>query len=320
MSNRALFIAVGRSLPEAISRVRFAEAAGYRSAWVAQISDRDATITCAAFSAATSKLGIGTGILPIYPRTPAAMIQMAASLDELSGGRFILGVGPSHKVVIENWHGMKLDRPLASIREYVGAMRAILQKKPFEGEIYRTNFDFTGFEPPRRDLPIYISCLSPKMCQLAGEIADGGVLWMCSPDYVREVVVPNIEIGRKKAGLSMEGFEIVAAVSTAITENKAAARDAFRKASFVYWTLPFYRAAIENGGMAEDLAAFDAQGPSGVRDETIDKLAGIGTAEDANRVIESYVAAGVTLPGISFLPRHEGGASFEETLEAVAPR
>lgn len=314
----AVFVMPGKTFADGFGRVRLAESLGYESVWVVLIADREATVVAAAYSTITSKIGIGTGVLPIYPRTPAVMAQTAATLDELSGGRFILGLGTSHRITIEAWHGMQLTKPLASMREYVSAVRAILQGEPFFGDIYKTAFRFTGYGPVRRDLPIYMSCLSPKMCKVAGEVADGAVLWMCAPTYIRDVIVPNIAEGRKLAGKTMEGFEIVAAVPVALTDNPAGARAAFRKVSTVYWSLPFYRAAIAGAGFSDALDAFDKGGPEAIPDDAVDAFAGAGSAAVCKAIVGRYRDAGVTLPGLSVLPRHDGFAGFEATLEAVA--
>lgn len=309
----------GRSMTQAVERVQLAEAKGYETAWVIQVADREATVVAAAYALATSKIGIGTGVLPTYPRTPVVAAQTAATLDELSNGRFILGLGTSHRLTIEHWHGMALSRPLRSIEEYVGAVRSIFRGETFSGEIYKTAFSFMGYEPVRRDPPIYISCLSPKMCELAGRIADGAVLWMCAPRYIEQTVIPAIEQGRRSVGKTMEGFEVVAAVPTALTQDAAAGRNAFRATASVYWSLPFYRAAVEGAGLSDALATFDREGPSGIPDEAVDLYAGIGDSHECRKAIAAYRSAGVTLPSVAPLPRHEGGAATEDLLEQLAP-
>ena len=319
MTRLAAFLGSGKTIDEGTGRAQLAESLGFESIWLNQVGDREATVVASAYALQTSKIKIGTGVLPLYPRTPAAMAQAAATLDELSSGRFILGIGTSHKVTIEAWHGMELDRPLRHTKEYIEAIRAIFHSETYSGEIYRTAFQFIRYEPVRRDLPIYTSCLSPKMCKLAGEVADGAVLWMCAPGYIEKVVVPAIEEGRAKAGKPLEGFEIVAAVPISITENPAEGRNAFRRTSTIYWNLPFYRAAIEGAGYAGALESFDAKGPSGIADDVIDEFAGIGDVDDANRAIESYRNAGVTLPAVGSLPNHEGAARPDEVLKALAP-
>src|SRR4029077_18604377 len=117
-----------RTLDESVARVKEAEKLGYDSVWVTQLPDaRDAAVLLAAYAAATQWVRLGTGVLPIYTRHPTAMAQMAASLDELSGGRFILGIGVSHKVTVESMWGMRLERPVDAMREYLHIVRTSLR-------------------------------------------------------------------------------------------------------------------------------------------------------------------------------------------------
>src|SRR5579872_5506921 len=116
-----------RSLEESVNRAREAERLGYESVWVTQLPDsRDAALVLAAYAAATQWVRLGTGVLPIYTRHPTAMAQMAATLDEMSGGRFILGLGVSHKITVESMWGLKLEHPVEAIREYVSIVRSSL--------------------------------------------------------------------------------------------------------------------------------------------------------------------------------------------------
>ena len=112
------FISTGRTLEAAVERVRLAEQLGYEAAYVTQIAGRDALTVLAAYAGATERIRLGTGVVPIYTRTPATMAQTAATLDEYSGGRLNLGLGVSHRPVVEGWHGQRIDRPVAEMREY----------------------------------------------------------------------------------------------------------------------------------------------------------------------------------------------------------
>ena len=161
------------------------------------------------------RIKLGTGVLPIYSRTPVATAQAAATIDEYSGGRMVLGLGVSHQVTVENWYGAKLERPLRAMREYArSCARASGRGPAARARSSRPSFRFMGYEP-RADLPIYVAALSPKMLRLAGEIADGVMLWLCNPNYIRDVVVPEVRAGRERAGKSLDGFDIVAAVPAA---------------------------------------------------------------------------------------------------------
>src|SRR5437899_11740996 len=193
---RACYLNPGRDLATAVNLARRVEALGYDSAWVTHGLGRDSFVVLAAYGAATTRLGLGNGVVPIYPRHPVAMAQAALTLSEMSGGRFRLGIGVSHKVSMESSLGLTLREPLAVTREYVGVLRAALGgPAAFEGRHYKVNWSLAVPERPPAP-PIYLAALSKKMLELAGEIADGVVLWLCSPDYLRDVAVPALGRGR----------------------------------------------------------------------------------------------------------------------------
>jgi F420-dependent oxidoreductase-like protein len=323
MAGRGTFISVGKSIDQAIERVRKAEELGFDSVYITHIAARDSLTVLMAYAAATERVKIGTGVLPIYSRTPVATAQSAATIDEYSGGRMVLGLGVSHKVTVENWFGTKIERPLKAMREYVEILRAAFAgEDPPEGEFFRTAFHFMGYRP-RADLPIYVAALSPKMLQLAGEIADGVILWLCNPNYIRDVVVPEVRAGRERAGKSLDGFDIVAAVPSALTDDRPGAYDVMRTDLITYWNLPFYRAMIERSGFGEDIAAFDEGMQAGdidraraaISDDFLAALTAIGDADEVRAGVERYAGAGATSPCVGAVPRTD----FTATLEAAAP-
>jgi F420-dependent oxidoreductase-like protein len=323
MAGLGSFISVGRSLDQAIARVKRADELGYDSVYVTHIAGRDSLTVLMAYAAATRNIKLGTGVLPIYSRTPVATAQQAATIDEYSGGRMVLGLGVSHAVTVENWYGTKLVRPVSAMREYVGAVRGMLTGGDMpEGEFFPTNFRFMGYEP-RAELPIYVAALSPNMLQLAGEVADGAMLWLCNPSYIEDVVVPEVRAGRERAGKSLEGFDIVAAVPCAVVDDRQGAYDTMRRDLVTYWSLPFYRAMIERSGFEQDIAAFDAgiekgdveAAKRGISDRFLESLTAIGSADDVRAGIDRYRGAGATSPGVGAVP----GTDFEATLEAARP-
>jgi len=318
------FISVGRSLDQAVDRVARAERLGYDSCYVTHIAGRDSLTVLMAYAAATERIKLGTGVLPIYSRTPVATAQQSATIDEFSKGRMVIGLGVSHQVTVEGWYGQKLERPLRAMREYVGVVRAAFQgTDPPQGEIFSSAFHFMGYEA-RDDLPIYVAALSPKMLQLAGEIADGVMLWLCNPNYIRDVVVPEIEAGRKRAGKTLDGFDIVAAVPAAVADDKQAVFATMRQDLITYFNLPFYRAMIERSGFAQDIAAFDegmksgdmAKATAGISDDFLDLLTAVGSPEDVRAGVERYQQAGTVSPCLGPIARTD----FEATLEAAAPQ
>lgn len=251
------FISTGRSLEDAVERVKLAESLGYESVYVTHIAGRESLTVLTVYALATSRIRVGTGVVPIYTRTPATMAQTAATIDELSGGRMTLGLGVSHRLVIEGWHGQSIDHPVAEMREYVGIVRAILRgEEPPRGEKWQSGFRLAGLDPKPK-LPIYIAALSPAMLRLAGEIGDGVLLWLCNPPYIRDVVVPEVTAGRERAGLTLEGFDIVPAVPAALVEDRAVAYAALRRDLIPYFGLPFYRTMIGRSGFGAEIEAYD---------------------------------------------------------------
>lgn len=296
MGRLAAFSPAVRTLEESIDRARAVEKHGYESLWTTQLpTARDASLVLAAYASATKRVKLGTGVLPIYTRHPTAMVQMAATLDELSGGRFILGVGVSHRVTVEGMWGLGLEKPVEAMREYLTIVRTSLRDGAcsFEGNFFTARWSYLG--PRREDMPIMISALNPRMLELAGELADGVVLYMCAPRYISEHVIPYLTTGRERAGKSMEGFEVVAAVDACVTSDRAAALETYQKTLDRYAALPFYRKAMEAGEFNPDV------------------LAAIGDAKQVRDAIGRYREVGVTLPGIGPF-----GGRFEETIAAAA--
>ena len=316
------FISVGRSLDTAVDRVRLAEQLGYHSVYTTHVAGRDSLTVLAAYAEATETIKVGTGVLPIYSRSPVATAQQAVTIDEISGGRLTLGIGVSHQVTVENWFGSHIGKPVAEMRDYVAVLRAIMRDEdPPASERFPTRFHFLVVKP-REDLPIDLAGLSPKMLELAGEVADGVILWLCNPDYIRDVVVPHVREGRRKAGLGLDGFDIVAAIPTAVTEEVDGARATLRADLAPYFLLPFYRAMIERSGYDADVKLFDEAMERGdasaatiaISDGYLENLAAIGPPDLAAAAVERYRDAGATSPCIGAVP----GTDFTTALDSLA--
>ena len=322
MAGIGTFISAGRSLDGAISRAKRADELGFDSVYVTHIAARDSLIVLTAYAAATERVRLGTGVLPIFSRTPVATAQQAATIDEYSDGRMVLGLGVSHRVTVENWFDDEISKPVTQMREYAEIVRAILRgEDPPAGEFFKTSFRFMGY-PPRPELPIHIAGLSPNMLRLAGEIGDGVMLWLCSPEYIRDVVVPEVTIGRELAGKTLDGFDIVAAVPGAVTDDRDAVLETMRGDLVTYMSLPFYRAMLERSGFTSEIAAFDdgmgagevERAKAGISERMLDALGGIGSPEDVRGAVQRYLEAGTTSPCVGAIPRTD----FEATLDAVA--
>jgi alkanesulfonate monooxygenase SsuD/methylene tetrahydromethanopterin reductase-like flavin-dependent oxidoreductase (luciferase family) len=316
------FIGAGRSLEAAVQRSRKAEELGYESVYVTHIAARDSVTLLMAYASRTERIRLGTGVMPIYSRTPVATAQSFATLDEFSAGRAVVGLGVSHRPVVEGWYGQPIERPVREMREYVRALRAIFAgEDPPAGERFPTAFHFMGYTP-RPDLPIYLAGLSPGMLRLAGELADGVILWLCNPHYIRDVVVPTVTEGREKAGRGLEGFDIVAAVPSAVTTAPEDARARLRAELVPYFSLPFYRAMLERSGFGADVEGFDRGmqdgGPdaavAAISDDYLGLLAAIGNPDEAGASVRRYRDCGATSPCVGGIAKTD----FDTTLEALA--
>jgi len=292
----AAYINPGADLGAATDLARSAERLGYDSIWVTHGLGRDSFLVLSAYGAATSRIGLGNGVVPIYPRHPVAMAQAALTLNELTANRFRLGIGVSHAASMQDMLGLRIVEPLAAMREYVAVLRGALgEGSDFTGRHYRARWAMAVPARPAAP-PIYLAALSTKMLELAGEIADGVILWLCPPEYVETVAVPAITRGRRRANRPLDGFQIVAAVPLAITDDRAAALSAFRTELVRYASLPFYRAMLETAGLHAELTAFDRDGV--VPAAMAEALGGLGSAEAARDYVEAYRRAGTTLPAI----------------------
>ena len=302
----------GRSIARGVERARLAEETGYDSVWMTQLPDeRDTSLVLAAYAAGTERVGLGSFVFPIYTRHPTAMVQMAATLDELSGGRFRLGIGVSHRLTVEGLWGLHLDHPVDAMREYLTIVRdsLIAGSASFDGAHFSARW---AYSPPRRaDLPILIAALNPRMLELAGELADGVALWMCSPSYIESQVVPRVRAGRERAGRTLEGFEIVAALDVSLTTNLEGAREVFRGRFQRYASLPYYRTMLDASGFRDQL------GRGEITDSMLHELAGMGDERALRKAVRRYRDAGCTLPLVGPFAQHEGAAGFDASLEAA---
>ncbi|HYU58580.1 MAG TPA: LLM class flavin-dependent oxidoreductase [Actinomycetota bacterium] len=317
----------GRSLDEAIECARLADRLGYESIWAYQTVDRDPLQVLARYAAVTERAVLGTAVVPIATRHPIQLAMEAATLDEASGGRLRLGIGVSHRLTVEGWYGLALEDPVGWLEEYASVLRELFAHGAvgFEGRHVTARFTFVRYRA-RRDLPIWFAAMGPRMLRLAARLADGVVLWMCSPGHVREHIRPVLDAALAEAGRSWEEFDLVAPVPVALSEDLAAGRNAFRRAAYAYVQLPYYRKEIAAAGFGEDLEAFDrtlaAAGPAdamaALSDAFVDAYAAVGDAGAARAKIEEYRAAGVTLPSVVTSGRPPAAAPAEAALEALA--
>jgi F420-dependent oxidoreductase-like protein len=287
---------------------KLVEDVGLESVWVSETWGSDATVLATWIAAHTSRIAIGTGILQMPARTPAAAAMAAATVDHLSGGRFRLGLGVSGPRVVEGWHGVPYASPLTRTREYVAIVRAVLARKEpvtFNGDVYA--LPLPGGEgralklnvvPLRSDIPIYLAAMGPKNVALTKEIADGWLPLLFSPDHSDVFGL---------AGLRPD-FDVSPMVLTAIDDDLAAARDVVRPDIALYVgaygprTRNFYADLVRRYGFDAEVDAIQDAALEGrmgdataaVTDAMVDTLALAGPAALVRDRLQAYDKAGVT--------------------------
>src|SRR6202030_3612987 len=233
---------MGMGPAEQLAVAQAAEAMGYDSIWTAEAYGSDAATVLAWLAAGTSTIKLGAGILQIPARSAAMTAMTAATIDQLSGGRFLLGLGSSGPQVSEGWHGVRFGKQLQRTREYVAVVRMALehQKVEFHGETLDLPLpDGPGkalkltIRPVQKQIPIYLAVLGPKNVALAGEIADGWLPVFFSPEHTAELRVP-LEGGAARAGRTLDDFRICPSVNVYISDDASTARDAVRPLLALY--------------------------------------------------------------------------------------
>lgn len=288
------------SLEELLKDAREAEAAGFASAWIANIFGFDALTVLALAGQATSRIELGTFIVPTYPRHPVALAQQALSVQVATGGRLALGIGLSHQVVIEGMFGLDYSKPIPHMREYLTVLNGLLsgERTTFTGEHYRVAAQLTV--PGATKPPVLVAALGPDMLRLAGRLADGTAVWMGGLAYLRDFAVPAIRAAAAKAGRPAP--RIVAGLPVCVTDDPAAARRVAGSSFAVYGQLPSYRATLDRGGAA---------GPEDV--------AIAGSEDEVEAQLRAFDAAGVTdFNAALFAPRGESVARTYALLAGLA--
>jgi F420-dependent oxidoreductase-like protein len=233
---------LGLTAEQQLECVRDAERMGYDSVWAAEAYGSDAATVLAWLAAGTEKIALGAAIFQIPGRSPGMTAMTAATLDQLSGGRFRLGLGTSGPQVSEGWHGVRFGRQLQRTREYVEVVRSMLARERVEyrGETIELPLpDGPGkplkltISPVQERIPIYLAAIGPRNVALAGEIADGWLPIFFSPEHVSEFR-PRLEEGAARSGRSLDDFAIVPTVNVLIGDDVEAARDAMRPVLALY--------------------------------------------------------------------------------------
>ena len=289
-------------LESLVTKAKDLEARGFSTLWIANIFGIDAIMASAIIGRETTRIELGTAVVPTYPRHPTAMAQQALTAQAAAGGRFTLGIGLSHQIVIEAMLGLSYERRAKHMREYLAVLAPLLrgEKAQTQGEEYSVNLELTV--PDAQPASVLIAALGPQMLKIAGTQADGTILWMTGAKTVANHVVPEITQAASAAG--RPDPRIVAGLPIVLTDaahDEATTRAAVGQIMSHYGHIPSYRGMLDREGVA---------GPGDV--------ALVGNAEQLDAALDQLEGAGVTDFDAALIPTDE--SAEERTLDYLSKR
>ena len=330
MSRIGIAISGGPNPAEIIDLIVLAENLGYESAWVAEGHGGDQFAILAACAMRTSRIRLGTSISSVFVRTAPTIAMAASTIADLSGGRFILGLGSSHKAQVEPEHGMVYSKPLTRTRETVAIVRELIRegRVSFQGEtIHIENFDL-WYTPRHRDIPLYLSAVFQKGIVLCGEVADGIILTRSTLRAAAQVRMHLAE-GARKVGRTAAQIEVTTLLPASVGDPRDAALAMLRPGiAFYCGFFPRYNRMMAAHGFATEAAAIAAAWARGdretaeraVSDAMIDATSVSGTPDQCRARLEVYRQSGIDVPIISpFARGPDANARFAAAIRACAP-
>lgn len=273
-----------------IERAQLAEKVGLDALWLTQLpSQRDSAAILAAMAVSTDAIRLGAGILPYYTRPPVVMAQLAATLAELGDDRFALGIGTGHRLMAGWMDPRGAGGQVTAMRDYVTVVTQLLRtgEVHHDGAVYQAHAAYTSPRAPGGP-PVLVGAFGPRMCRLAGEHADGLMVWMCTPEYLRDVALPQLHEGLRLAGRHPGTVEVVAAVPGGVTADLEGDRAVLRRYLATYARVPNYRRMYEASGLG------DAIESRAVGDELLDGVAALGDPDDVTARVATYHEMGAT--------------------------
>ena len=292
------------------------------SLWVPESWGRESFATLGAISQVTRKVSLGTSIINIYSRTPAVVAMAATTLDMLSDNRTIIGLGASTAAIVENWHGLKFNRPASRMKEYIECLRLMTrgEKVKYNGEFFQINNFKILHQPQRANIPIFMAAVNKKMVSMASKLADGILLYLRPLEELKKTA---IELKQATKGKS---FEIACSFICAISNKepeKARARAATTLAFYIAVGKYYSKLLAENGfkiEVEEITAEYRKAGADSaakyVSDRMLSSLVICGSSEECRESLSKFLSTGITLPIIQFNPVGNSESSFKEMLSA----
>lgn len=285
-------------LEAAVEQARGAQRDGFASYWLSQIAGVDALTALAVIGREVPEIELGSAVVPTYPRHPLALAIQALTVQAATGNRLILGIGPSHKLLVEGMLGLRFDRPYRHTQEYHRALQTLLRgdAADVQGDQLTVRGKVDVVAPPP---PVLIAGLGPRMLALAGSEAEGTVTWMCGPKTVAQHIVPRIRAAAERA--SRPAPRIVVGLPVCVTDDPARARKLAEEKLALYGGLPSYRAMLDHE---------DVGGPA--------EIAVIGDESQVRGALQGLAAAGATdLRATELCPTREDAARTRALLRGL---
>ena len=305
-----------------------AEKNGFEAVWVPEGGGRDSLTSLATIAMKTDTVKLGTGILPIFARTPTNTAMSAAGMAAVSDGRFLLGLGVGHAPTVESRDGIPFKQPMTRMRETIQIIKALLsgEEVNFTGKQFKITGASMGAATPKTKVPIYIAALGPQMLEMVGELADGVLMNWTAVDYLGEAI-GHIKRGAEKAGRDPNEIDIAGYVRVAVGDNLTESRVSLRRQVARYASNPFYRNFFAQTGFDKEMSAAAAALADGnldkaadsITEEMQDQVAIVGTVEECWAALEKRRAAGLQLPVIAPFAVGDNMASHRHVIEAMAP-
>jgi probable F420-dependent oxidoreductase len=318
--------ALAMPIAEFPSIAREAEARGYRTAWVGEASGTEAIVLSTLVATHTRTLHIANGVIPVQTRTPIVYGQAAATLAHLAPGRFGLGLGLSSEIIVGQWHGLPFTPSIEQMREAVRIIRMTVagERVNFEGRFYRLRNFRLAIPAPSPPPRIYLAALGPRMCALAGEVADGVLLNWIPPAAV-PASLGHVEAGARRAGRSLSDVDVAVYVRTCVTDERGPVREALAREITGYAIVNAYARFFAECGFAEEVEAVNTAWQAGDRpgavhaisERVLDGLGAVGPIDACRAQIAAFARAGATPVVLPFAPPGPAArASMLETFRA----
>jgi alkanesulfonate monooxygenase SsuD/methylene tetrahydromethanopterin reductase-like flavin-dependent oxidoreductase (luciferase family) len=311
--------------PGILEAAQIAEEKGFGAVWKGESNSRDPVVLLAAIAARTSRIELGTAVYHIFARSPVTTAYLAATLNELSRGRFILGIGCANPA-LASWHGTTYDKPIGRMREYFTIVRKAYagEKMEAQGKYYGSRAFKLSFHTDQ-PLRLYMAALGPQMTRLAGEIGDGVITNMANPEQVAAIAA-SVRAGAAEVGRDPSAIEVVVKVRCAINDNLTTARTALKNIATFYSLADGYKQMLaDRMGLAKEIQAINEtwkakgfkEAARQVTDEMMTRVPMIPATSPAEvkAGLKPYFAAGATRVIVPFVPSTDH--PIEETLEFV---